>query len=137
MTKMKKGLGVLLVAIVTLTLLAGCGKPPFAFEALEVKNKDIPEYEVGSEVDLEQNGLKMVWTTVEQKESTEEQAKKILADYIEKNKDMDYIEAMVKTKDESVYTAKYYKVEAAAKNSSDKKKIESYPAVIFDKQEKK
>lgn len=134
--------GILLLII---ALLTGCGKYN-PYKQLGVSSKDIPDYQVSGEVFHEQKvgdqEVKAVWASVNVKGFSEEQAKKVIADYISKQMDKrNFISVIVKeTKTEKkklMYEGMYFgNKEAASMAGKDVQKIEKYPVIFYNKIER-
>lgn len=121
-----------------MVLLVGCGgyNP---FKELGVSDKDIPQYNLTSEVQSSKDDQKMVFALVEEKKFSEEQAKKAMAHYIDQHKDsQDVIIIHVQT-DQAKYTGEYNRSEKAYQASptmEKAKKPQQFPAIFYSKQEK-
>ncbi|WP_018084918.1 hypothetical protein [Desulfurispora thermophila] len=134
--------GILLLLV---ALLSGCGKYN-PFQQLGVSNKEVPDYQVSGEVFHEQKvgdqEVKAVWATVNVKGFSEEQAKKVIADYISKQMEKrNFISVIVKeTKTEKkklMYEGMYFgNKEAASMAGKDVRKIEKFPVIFYNKIEK-
>ncbi|OPY57954.1 MAG: hypothetical protein A4E55_01259 [Pelotomaculum sp. PtaU1.Bin035] len=125
----------LLAAAVILLALSGCARGINVFKELGVGNKDIPSYEVSSEI-TDKNPPEILWSAVEAKDIDENQAKQIQADYINKKlKENGYksIQIIVNVKNNQ-YTAQYVQDEQALKNTVPGAPApQKYPAIIYQK----
>lgn len=123
--------------LMVLLLFAGCSSGMNTFKELGVSNKDIPQYQVSSEIS-DQSPPTKVWATVNAENIDENQAKQIQADIIDKklkeNGDtVKGIMVVVKVKKEQ-YTAQYVKDEATLKLMSSKSEVpKNFPAIIYSK----
>jgi hypothetical protein len=127
----------LLVIVSVLLMLTGCGRSFNAFKELGVSNKNIPQYEISSEI-TDKTPPTQIWSTVEAKNIDENQAKQIQADYINKKlkengQTIKGIIIIVKVKKDQ-YTAQYVKDEetfnAVAPQAEKPQKL---PAIIYSK----
>jgi hypothetical protein len=125
----------LLVIVGILILLAGCGRNFNPFKELGVSNKNIPQYEISSEI-TDKTPPTQIWSTIEIKDIDETQAKQIQADYIDKKlkengETIKGITLIVKVKKDQ-YTAQYVKDEETLKTAVPQaEKPQKFPAIIF------
>ncbi|OPX84349.1 MAG: hypothetical protein A4E53_04129 [Pelotomaculum sp. PtaB.Bin104] len=128
----------LIVLLIVLLLFVGCNSRGFnTFKELSVSDKDIPQYEIASEIS-DQSPPTKIWITVNAANIDENQAKQIQADIIDKKikeneSTVKGIMVVVKVKKEQ-FTAQYVKDEATqnlmASNTEAPKK---FPAIIYSK----
>lgn len=125
------------VIAAALLVLAGCGRSLNPFKELGVSDKDVPKYEVNSEI-ADKAPPTQIWATVETKNIDENQVKQIQADYINKKlkedgKTIKGIMLIVKVKKDQ-YKAQYIKDEEAMKTIAPKaEKPQRFPAIIYSK----
>jgi len=126
-----------LVLVVGLLLLAGCSIGFDAFKVLGAVKKDVPQYEVNSEI-LDKNPPIQIWSTINTKDIDENQAKQIQADYINKKlkengQTLKGIMIIVNVKKDQ-YTAQYVKDEETLKAIAPEAEIpQKFPAIIYSK----
>jgi hypothetical protein len=130
-------LRMIIILIASVLVLAGCGRGLNAFKELGVTNKDIPSYELSSEI-TDQTPPTKIWATVDTKNIDENQAKQIMADYIDKKlkesgKSLQGIYFIVKDR-KVQYTAVYAKDENTLKTLEPKApKPEKFPSIVYIK----
>lgn len=128
----------LAVVVLTVLVLAACGRGGLnAYKELGVSDKDVPGYEVTSEV-TDTSPPTQIWSSVSAKNVDESQAKQILADYINKKlvEQKNTIRGIMVTLKEkkNQYTAYYVKDEQALKTIGPSlEKPGKFPAVIYSK----
>ncbi len=121
--------------VFTALSLVGCGKFSI-FKELGVNDKDIPEYLETGKAILGEPGkgeFSGLWATLETEkdELTEDEARKIAADYITENEGYDLISVRVRHY-EKTFLTEYYVDEAAVEKAGLDKEFDRWPAVSFE-----
>jgi len=130
---------VTVVVMLVLLAAAGCSFGFNPFKQLGVSQKDIPAYEVDSEI-TDKSPPARIWATAKTKEATETQARQIAADYFSKKlketPDLKYISLFVNTAG-ARYKGEYFKDEETAKSVKPQEMPQKYPAAVFSVEDKK
>lgn len=128
----------LVVAVLAVLLLGACGRGNLdAYKELGVSNKDIPVYEVTSEV-TDASPPTQIYSSVSARNVDENQVKQILADYInkkltEQKKTVRGIMVVLRLKKDQ-FTAYYVKDEQTLNTIAPSvEKPKKFPAVIYSK----
>jgi hypothetical protein len=126
----------MLVIALALLMLAGCSSNFDAFKELGVSNKNVPNYDLSSEI-TDTSPPTKIWSTVNAKDIDENQVKQIQADYIQKKlKDngqtIKGILIIVNVKKDQ-YSAQYVKDEETWKTVSKAQTPKKLPAIIYSK----
>lgn len=119
------------VTILALLALPGCSSTINAFKELGVSGRNIPSYEVSSEIS-DKNPPEKIWATVNLKDIDENQAKQIQADYINKKIKEDNIRSIqiIVNVGKNQYTAQYVK-DADILKTTGGETPQKYPAIIY------
>jgi len=135
----RKYVTTVLLITLSLLLLVGCGGGFDPYKELGVSNKDVPQYNLTSEVESSKDEQKIVFALAEENNFSEEQAKKAMAHYFNQHKEnQDVIIMHVQTSD-AKYTGEYNRTEKAYQASptmEKAKKPENFPTIFFTKKEK-
>lgn len=133
---LRSNLSKLTIFLLLLVLLAlnGCLRNFNAFKELGVSQKNIPKYEINSEI-LDKSPPENIWATVKGKNLSEEQAKQIQADYIDKklkdNKNLKTINIIVNIS-KVQYAAIYVKDKEVLKTYPILNKPDKFPAIVYE-----
>ena len=135
---MNRKLIIILLIVLTVSMF-GCGKYN-AFKALGVKEENVPKYKVSGEISNSQKvnnkEVKQKYISINATGKSEEDIKKMAADFIQKNPDLDLILISIKSGPKENYTVEYYANKDATDLAGVKKKIDRYPVIFFEKAKK-
>lgn len=135
---MNRKLIIILLLVFLTALVFGCGKYN-AFKTLGVNEENIPKYKLSGEISNSQKvnnkEVKQKYINIDATGKSEEDTKKIAADYIQKNSDQDLILISIKSGPKAGYTAEYYANKEATELAGVKKKIDRYPVIFFEKKQ--
>jgi len=120
--------------LLALLALPGCSSGINAYKELGVSSKDVPSYQVDSEIS-DKNPPERIWATVVAKNIDENQAKQIQADYItRKIKDNNVKSILIIVNvNKNQYTAQYVKDAEILKTVStgSDQTPQKYPSIIY------